>query len=59
MRTFRNGEGSNLKHLPGTSLPIAKEKCECGNSKFDYQKVCGQCYLKKLNQCQTKNKQQI
>lgn len=44
--SFRNGEGSGLVHTFNEGLPVSKTKCKCGNTKFDYQKVCGACYLK-------------
>lgn len=46
MEKFRNGEGSGLVHLPGESLPVSEEKCKCGKTKFSYQRVCGECWLK-------------
>ena len=47
--SFRNGEGQRLIHGPSINrLEASKEKCKCGKAKFEYQKVCGECYLKEL-----------
>ena len=48
MPKIRNGEGK-VTHRPSEKvLEVSDEKCECGSTKFTYQKVCGQCYLKNL-----------
>lgn len=56
MPDFRNGEGSGLKHfLPQPKYQNSKEKCKCGNDKFDYQKICGVCWLKEQNNKKDEN----
>jgi hypothetical protein len=52
---FRNGEGSGLMHfVSDCKYELSKQKCKCGNDKFEYQKVCGLCYLKNIKNVQSK-----
>jgi len=54
-KSFRNGEGSGLIHFIGRIEEASKEKCKCGKGKFNYQKICGEGYLKELNKREKKN----